>query len=110
MAHANGSGGEWLDLADAVALLRDQIAEAQARIADPAGGGASHRGVLFTVGEITLELGLELTRTRGVNGGLRFGLAGVSGSKESAGKVTHTVIVRLQPRGPGGDIDIGDQE
>ncbi|MEV5321702.1 trypco2 family protein [Streptomyces sp. NPDC052687] len=98
-------------MADAVALLRDQIAESQARIADPGGGGASHRGVLFTVDEITLELGLELTRTRGVNGGLRFGLAGISGTKESARKATHTVTVRLQPHGPGGgDIDISDEE
>ncbi|WP_242433128.1 trypco2 family protein [Streptomyces sp. Root264] len=58
-----------MDLADAITLLRDQVAEAQDRIADPAGRG--DRGVLFTLGEITLDLGLELTGAKGVNGGLR---------------------------------------
>lgn len=60
----SATGDEWMDLADAVGLLRRQIAQAQRQVAeDPADD------VQFAVGEITLELGMELTGTRSVNGG-----------------------------------------
>ncbi|PKV84267.1 hypothetical protein BX283_1780 [Streptomyces sp. TLI_146] len=109
MGNTSSSDQEWMDLADAIALLRDQIAEAQERIAAPAGGG--HRGVLFTLGEISLELGLELTGTKGVNGGLRWSVISLGGRKESGRKATHTVTVTLQPHLPGGgDIDVSDEE
>lgn len=111
MGNANGSDLDWLDLADAIALLRDQIAEAQARIADPDGSGVAHQGVMFSMGEITLELGMELMRTRGVNGGLRWSVVGLGGKKESGNKATHAVTVKLQPHLPGGgDIDVSDEE
>ncbi|MFJ4926161.1 hypothetical protein [Streptomyces sp. NPDC088736] len=42
-----------MDLADAITLLLDQIAETQRRIADPAGARA--RGVLFTQGPWKLD-------------------------------------------------------
>ncbi|MER5386380.1 trypco2 family protein [Streptomyces sp. NPDC002688] len=109
MGNASGSDQEWMDLADAITLLRDQVAEAQDRIASPAGG--SHRGVLFTLGEITLDLGLELTGTKGVNGGLRWSVISLGGKKESSSKATHTVTVKLTPHRPGGgDIDVSDEE
>ncbi|MEH0446673.1 hypothetical protein QA811_24080 [Streptomyces sp. B21-102] len=102
---------DWLDLADAVTLLRDQVAEAQSRIASPNGTGSRHQGVLFTLEEITLDLGLELTRTKGVNGGLRWSVISLGGKKESGKKATHTVTVRLRPHLPGGrDIDVSDKE
>ncbi|MFJ2720671.1 trypco2 family protein [Streptomyces sp. NPDC087437] len=111
MGDANGSEQEWLDLADAITLLRDQVAEAQARIADPGGSGSAHQGVMFTLGEITLELGMELIHTRGVNGGLRWSVVGLGGKKESGNKATHAVTVKLQPHLPGGgDIDVSDEE
>ncbi|AZP14725.1 hypothetical protein EJC51_47400 [Streptomyces aquilus] len=72
---SGGAGEDWLDLADAVALLRSQIAEAQARIDDPQGAG--DKGVRFEIGEITVDLGMELTRTRGADGQLRFSVFGV---------------------------------
>ncbi|WP_260474576.1 trypco2 family protein [Streptomyces sp. WAC 05379] len=98
-----------MDLADAIALLREQIAEAQDRIASASGGGP--RGVLFTLGEITLDLGLELTGTQGVNGGLRWSVISLGGKKESSRKATHTVTVKLLPHLPGGgDIDVSDEE
>ncbi|MFA7764357.1 trypco2 family protein [Streptomyces sp. NRRL S-448] len=100
VGNANGSDQEWMDLADAITLLRDQVAEAQNRIADPAGGG--HRGVLFTLGEITLDLGLELTGTKGVNGGLRWSVINLGGKKENSSKATHTVTVKLTPHQPDG--------
>ncbi|MGW0828045.1 trypco2 family protein [Streptomyces sp. NPDC002845] len=106
---ANGSDEEWMDLADAITLLRDQIAEAQDRIAAPAGRG--DQGVRFTLGEITLDLGLELTGTKGVNGGLRWSVISLGGKKESSRKATHTVTVKLTPHRPGGgDIDVSDEE
>lgn len=109
VGNASGSDQEWMDLADAITLLRDQVAEAQDRIADPAGAG--DRGVLFTLGEITLDLGLELTGTKGVNGGLRWSVISLGGKKESGTKATHTVSVKLTPHRPGGgDIDVSDEE
>ncbi|MFH9202550.1 trypco2 family protein [Streptomyces anulatus] len=98
-----------MDLADAITLLRDQVAEAQSRIADPAGAG--DRGVLFTLGEITLDLGLELTGTKGVDGGLRWSVISLGGRKENGSKATHTVSVTLTPHRPdGGDVDVSDEE
>ncbi|QLJ04110.1 hypothetical protein HZZ00_26005 [Streptomyces sp. NEAU-sy36] len=110
MTGANGgSEPQMMDLADAITLLRDQIAEAQERIADPAGLG--HRGVLFTLEEITLELGLELTGTKGVDGGLRWSVIGLNGKKESTRTATHTVTVALRPHSPEGvGIDVSDVE
>ncbi|MFF8265675.1 trypco2 family protein [Streptomyces virginiae] len=105
------SDQQGLDLADAVTLLRNQIAEAQARIADPDGTGVAHQGVLFTLGEITLELGMELTHTRGMEGGLRFSVISLGGKKESGDRATHKVAVQLKPHLPeGGDVDINDTE
>ncbi|MFD9124547.1 trypco2 family protein [Kitasatospora sp. NPDC059571] len=109
MGSETGSAEEWMDLADAIALLREQIAEAQDRIAHPL--SPSHQGVLFTLGEITLDLGLELTSAKGANGGLRWSVISLGGKKESARKATHTVTVKLQPHLPGGgDIDVSDEE
>ncbi|AOR31087.1 hypothetical protein BFF78_08560 [Streptomyces fodineus] len=108
MGVASGPDEGWMDLADAITLLRDQIAEAQDRIAGPAGGD---RGVLFTLGEITLDLGLELTGTKGVNGGLRWSVISLGGKKESGTKAIHTMTVKLNPHRPGGgDIDVSDDE
>ncbi|MFC8263976.1 trypco2 family protein [Streptomyces sp. NPDC057291] len=101
--------GQWMDLADAVTLLREQIAEAQSRLAAPTGGG--DKGVLFTLGEITVELGLELTRSNGVNGGLRWSVISLRGKKESGTKDTHKLTVQLTPHAPDGShVDISDTE
>lgn len=104
-----GSGADGaLDLADAITLLRDQIAEAQHRIS-----ASGDSGVRFALGEITLELGLELARTRGVDGGLRFSVVSLGGKREGSSTSTHTVTVRLSPHLPGGvvgDVDVSDYE
>ncbi|WP_306324388.1 trypco2 family protein [Streptomyces venezuelae] len=103
-----GSGGE-MDLADAITLLRDQVAEAQSRISRPSGGG--DKGVRFALGEIKVELGLELARSQGVNGGLRWSVIGLGGKKESGSKATHTVSVTLTPSLPGGgNVEVGGEE
>lgn len=100
---------ELMDLADAITLLRDQVLEARKRIDQPGSDG----GVQFGLGEITVELGVELTRTKGGNGGLRFSVVGFgaeAGARlESADKSTHRVTVRLTPRLPGGgEVDVKD--
>ncbi|MFE7094751.1 trypco2 family protein [Streptomyces erythrochromogenes] len=101
-----GEGG--LDLADAVALLRGQIAEAQSRLAAESGSGGTE--VLFGLGEITLELGMELTRTRGANGGLRFSVVSLGGRQEKAERATHRVTVRLDPHdAQGRPVDVRDR-
>ncbi|MFP8959086.1 trypco2 family protein [Streptomyces nanhaiensis] len=111
MGSGNGHGEQGLDLADAITLLRDQIAEAQARIAGLDGTDAGHKGVLFGLGDITLELGMELTRTRGADGGLRFSVVTFGARRERADRTTHTVTVQLKPHRPdGGDVLVGAWE
>lgn len=113
MVRPDGADGEWLDLADAITLLRDQIAAARARIAEPQGSGnkadplaSGDKGVLFELGEITVELGLELARTAGVDGGLHFAVMGVGvgigGKREKTESATHKLVVRLTPQTSGG--------
>ncbi|MGW9453973.1 trypco2 family protein [Streptomyces sp. NPDC055632] len=105
----DGTGGEWMDLADAITLLRDQIAESQRRIARPTGNG--DKGVRFTLEEITLDLGLELTEAKGVSGGLKWSVISFGGKKESGAKASHTLHVKLTPRQTdGGNIEVGDEE
>lgn len=100
-----GSGVEWVELADAIGMLRDQIVEARVRVTDPAGAG--DRGVRFELGEVTVELGVELARVASGEGGLRFGVAGwglsAGGKREVHQSGTHRVTVRLTPR----DVDGG---
>ncbi|WP_031063386.1 trypco2 family protein [Streptomyces sp. NRRL WC-3742] len=96
----------WMDLADAVDQLRLQIATAQRRMEEN-----PDRGVRFEMGEITLELGLELTRTKGVDGGLKWSVVSLGGKKENGAKSTHKLTVKLNPHKPGGGaIDISDEE
>ncbi|CAM5281305.1 hypothetical protein BOQ63_001370 (plasmid) [Streptomyces viridifaciens] len=131
MNHTSNSDTDWLDLADAITLLRDQIVEAQARIAGPPGEddnspsednsppsednsppGDSDRGVRFELAEITLELSMELTRTNEGRGGLRFAVMGVGldlgGKRERSNASAHTVTVRLIPRQGGGPVEVRD--
>ncbi|MDN3060564.1 hypothetical protein PH213_39865 [Streptomyces sp. SRF1] len=106
MGHADSGADEGLDLADAITLLRDQVAEAQYRIST--GGDA---GVRFSLGEITLELALELAKTRGLDSGLRFSVVGIGGKRESTRTATHTLTVRLDPHLPGGGaVDVSDED
>lgn len=104
MAGSDEGDGTGLDLADAIALLRDQIAEARRQIADPRGSG--DKGVRFELGEITAELGLELARTGGVDDGLRFAVMGVGvevgAKREKTESATHKLVVRLTPQTPAG--------
>lgn len=103
MTNTDNALQDALDLADAITLLRDQIAEAQRRLAT-----SGDKGVRFTVGEITLVFGVELSRTRGLNGGLRFGLVNSDGKRESGRKATHEITLKLNSSGPAGPTPVDD--
>ncbi|MFE2412157.1 trypco2 family protein [Kitasatospora sp. NPDC059408] len=106
MSDVQGAPGDWLDLADAVSLLRDQLAEALDRVA-----AEGDQGVLFGLGEVTLELSLELARSQGADAGLRFSVVGFGGKRERTETSSHRVTLRLQPHLPaGGAIDVSDTE
>jgi hypothetical protein len=95
--------GDWLDLADAVGLLRDQLVEAQQR--------GQHSDLRFGLGEITLELAVELSRSHGADGGLRFGIATAGVRGERSSRSTHRVVVALTPKLTGGrDVEISDED
>ncbi|KFG01316.1 hypothetical protein IQ62_08460 [Streptomyces scabiei] len=97
---------EWMDLADAITLLRDQVAEARKRLENDGDGG-----VLFGLGEITLELGMELAHTGGANAGLRFSVVSIGGKKEKTDRSTHKLTVRLDPHYPDGrPVNVRDKE
>lgn len=95
------AGGDWLDLADAIGLLRDQIQESLRRTKDP------DVFVLFTVGEVVVDFEVELSRTRGISGEARFGVVAVDGKRDRVSRATHRVSITMQPKLAGnGDVDI----
>ncbi|MFD9880294.1 trypco2 family protein [Streptomyces alboflavus] len=92
---------EWLDLADALDLLRGQIGEAQRR--------ARTADVRFDVEAITVDFEVELGRARGGSGGLRFGVVQGEGRQENTRRATQRVSLTLKPRTAArGDVSIGD--
>lgn len=99
----SGQDENWLDLADALEVLRTQLSEAQRR-----GQGSPLRLVL---GEITAEFEVELVRTRNGGGALRFGVVEADARRERSTRSTQRVTLTLKPeqRG-GGDVAVGDVE
>jgi hypothetical protein len=96
-----GSDRTWLDLADAIGLLRDQVMEAQQR--------AEGHPLRFVMGEVTVELEVELERSRELGGGLRFGVVSADARGGRSDRSVHHVTVTLTPRlGGGGDVEVSD--
>lgn len=92
---------DWLDLADAIEVLRTQISEAQHRAADSE--------LRFVLGEITAEFEVELVRTGNGGGRLRFGVVEADARRERTARSMQRVTLRLQPqRRGGGDVAVGD--
>lgn len=92
---------DWLDLADAIETLRDQLSEAQRRGQDSP--------LRFVLGEITAEFELELVRAKNGGGALRFGVVEADARRERTTRSTQRLTLRLNPehRG-GGDVAVGD--
>lgn len=98
-----GQDGDWLDLADAVEVLRTQLAEAQRRAQDS--------DLRLVLGEITAEFEVELVRTRNGGGALRFGVVEADARRERATRSVQRVTLRLEPQlREGGDVAVGDAE
>jgi hypothetical protein len=94
---------DWLDLADAIEVLRGQLSEAQHR--------AQGSELRFVLGEITAEFEVELVRAKNGGGALRFGVAEADARRERSTRSTQRVTLRLNPeRRGGGDVAVGDTE
>lgn len=94
---------DWLDLADALDLLRAQVTESQRR--------AQSSEIRFGVEQITVDFELELMRTREGGGSLRFGIADAKARQENGRKTVQRVSLTLKPeQRSGGDVQIGDWE
>lgn len=97
------SHGDWLDLADALAALHKQLAEAQAR--------AANSLIRLTVDEVTVEFGLELHRAAKGDGQLRFGVVSVGGGGERGRRATHNVTLKLSAlTDAGGPVNVNDED
>ncbi|HEV7651064.1 MAG TPA: trypco2 family protein [Actinophytocola sp.] len=102
MSHGEQDEG-WLDLADAIEVLRRQLAEAQVRGQDSP--------LRFVVGEITAEFEIELVRAKNGGGALRFGVVEADARRERSTRSTQRVTLRLNPeRRGGGDVVVNDDE
>lgn len=98
---STGADESWLDLADAIGLLRDQVVEAQQR--------AAGHPVRFVLGEVTVELEVELGRSGTLGGGLRFGVVSADAKGERSHRSSNRVTVTLTPRlESGADVEISD--
>jgi hypothetical protein len=89
---------EWVDLADAVRVVREQL-----EIAREAGESEQTR---FTVDSVEIELAVQVTKDVKAKGGVRLGVvsfeAGGGGSSESV----HRVKLSLSPGRDGRSLEI----
>ncbi|AWT44228.1 MULTISPECIES: trypco2 family protein [Streptomyces] len=99
----DGHDESFLDLADAIDVLRAQLSEAQRRGQDSP--------LRFVLGEITAEFEVELVRSRNGGGALRFGVVEANARGERSARSVQRVTLRLNPeqRG-GGSVAVGDTE
>lgn len=91
-----------IDLADAIAAIRDQLVDAAGR------GAGSDIG--FEVGPIELEFTVALKRDARAKGGVRAWVFSVDGEVGEAYDRTHRVAVTLTPksRTTGGSVEVGN--
>lgn len=94
-----GESEPWVGLAEAVASVRAELAQAMAR-----GKDAEPK---FEVGAIEMEFAVELRRERGVDGGVQVWVLQAGGSQSSARANTHRLTVTLTPaKADGGPVRI----
>ncbi|GAA3227370.1 hypothetical protein MTQ10_25560 [Streptomyces sp. XM83C] len=99
----DGRTEDFLDLADAIDVLRAQLSEAQRRGQDSP--------LRFVLGEITAEFEIELVRTRNGGGALRFGVVEAGARGERTERSVQRLTLRLSPeQRDGGSVAVGDVE
>lgn len=92
---------DWLDLADAIDVLRDQLSQAQRRGKDSP--------LRFVLGEITAEFEIELVRAKNGGGALKFGVVEADARRERTTRSTQRLTLRLNPQHRDGrDVAVGD--
>jgi hypothetical protein len=95
--------GDEVKLADAVDVVRAQLAEARRRAA------AADPDVRFQVGDVTVEFGVELNRQADGRLGLTLGVVTASAGGGGSRMTSHKVTINLTPHdASGADIDISD--
>lgn len=91
-----------IELADAVAVLRDELLEAASRTTAARAAAAGTPGLEFAVGPIELEFTVELRRDASVKAGFKAWVVSGEAAAGVAQTRTHRVAVSLTPRAPGG--------
>jgi hypothetical protein len=90
----------FMDLATAIAVLREQLLAAQS--AGEAQAATSGRSVSFGVGKVEVEFTVEAKSTGGGGVGVRFGVFSADAKADHTRGQTHKVKLELQPIGPDG--------
>ncbi|MFE5898657.1 MULTISPECIES: trypco2 family protein [unclassified Streptomyces] len=80
----------WIGLAEAVQQLRAELEAAMSE-------GAESQ-LRFELGPIELEFQVDLRRTGGVDGSLRWGVVSLGGKKERSSGSGHRVTLVLNPK------------
>ncbi|MFC8506723.1 trypco2 family protein [Streptomyces sp. NPDC057411] len=80
----------WIGLAEAVKQLRAELETAMAESADSR--------LRFELGPIELEFQVDLRRTGGVDGALRWGVVSLGGKREQSSGSGHRVTLVLNPK------------
>ncbi|MBT2902839.1 hypothetical protein OIE90_33180 (plasmid) [Streptomyces cellulosae] len=90
---------EWMELSEAIQVLREQLL-----IAKAAGEDSE---VSFSVGKVEVELGLEARWSGGGGGKLQFGVFALNGKGEYSSGTSHRLRLELLPRdGEGQTLEI----
>ncbi|GAA1151773.1 hypothetical protein F4556_004013 [Kitasatospora gansuensis] len=91
-----------IELADAIEVVREQLAEAVAR-----GEGEAIR---FGVDSVVVEFGVELKRDAKVKGGVKAWVFSADTEAGIARQRTHRITVTLTPKGPDGSVEVGNDD
>ena len=83
------AGNDWVNLADAVRALRQELKKA---IAEGQG-----QGIRFELGAVEMEFLLEVSREGGGQAGINFWVVSVSGRGAATSGSTHRVTLALKP-------------
>jgi len=92
---------EWVELADAVRVVREQL-----DIAREAGESADTR---FEVGSVEIELAVQVTKDANAKGGIRLGVVSFEGGGGASSASTHRVKLELTPRRDGRSLEISSE-